>query len=342
MDLAYGSAWASTDRSRLARMIVWQESDVSDYRRFPARPVPTRPPVFRFRRSAAADRVPVATVPVRKGGRLVERDLERFLRSTGTTAFLAIKGDTLVSEVYFNDPNAPKANSIVPSVTAIVPNDRGELLLVHKTDNDLWALPGGGMDVGESMADTVVREVKEETGIDVEVTGVVGIYTNPNHVMAYDDGEVRQQCSICFTTRMLGGQLATSSETSEVECVAPDAAGQPQHPSVDAAADRPLPGAAQRALHRLSQPDRRAAAGSDRSLPGAAAGPEQWPGAPGHQVGSGAESRSTRCSRVMGWPAGPVVMSAKVRASMTGPSSTGKAASSSTRSRSSASERAPE
>ena len=42
---------------------------------------------------------------------------------------------------YFNDPNAPKANSIVPSVTAIVPNDRGEILLVHKTDNDLWHCP---------------------------------------------------------------------------------------------------------------------------------------------------------------------------------------------------------
>src|SRR6266498_3463363 len=121
---------------------------------------------------------------------------------------------------YYNNPTAPKANSIVPSVTAIVPNDRGELLLVHKTDNNLWAIPGGGMDVGEYMAETVVREVKEETGIDVEVTGVVGIYTNPNHVMAYDDGEVRQQCSICFTTRMLGGQLTTSSETSDVQFVA--------------------------------------------------------------------------------------------------------------------------
>jgi ADP-ribose pyrophosphatase YjhB (NUDIX family) len=123
---------------------------------------------------------------------------------------------------YFNDPNAPKANSIVPSVTAIVPNNRGELLLVHKTDNDLWALPGGAMDIGESITDTVVREVKEETGINVEVTGVVGIYTNPNHVMAYDDGEVRQQCSICFTTRMLGGQLTTSGETSDVQFVAPE------------------------------------------------------------------------------------------------------------------------
>jgi 8-oxo-dGTP pyrophosphatase MutT (NUDIX family) len=123
---------------------------------------------------------------------------------------------------YYNDPSAPKATSIVPSVTAIVPNDQGKLLLVHKTDNDLWALPGGAMDVGESMADTVVREIKEETGIDIAVTGVVGIYTNPNHVMAYDDGEVRQQCSICFTTRLLGGHLATSSETSEVAWVAPE------------------------------------------------------------------------------------------------------------------------
>ena len=87
---------------------------------------------------------------------------------------------------YFNDPNPPKANSIVPSVTAIVPNERDELLLVHKTDNDLWALPGGGMDVGESMADTVVREVKDETGIDVEVTGVVGIYTNPHQPQPCD------------------------------------------------------------------------------------------------------------------------------------------------------------
>ena len=134
---------------------------------------------------------------------------------------------------YFNDPNAPKANSLVPSVTAIVPSERGHVLMVHKTDNDLWALPGGAMDVGESMADAVVREVKEETGIKVEVTGVVGIYSNPNHVMAYDDGEVRQQCSICFTTRMLGGQLATSSETKEVRFVDPaDLDSLSIHPSM--------------------------------------------------------------------------------------------------------------
>lgn len=117
---------------------------------------------------------------------------------------------------YLNDPNAPTANSIVPSVTVIATNQAGELLLVHKTDNNRWALPGGGMDPGESIAQAAVRETKEETGMDVQVTGVVGLYTNPNHVIAYDDGEVRQQFSVCFTTDLIGGQLATSSETNEV------------------------------------------------------------------------------------------------------------------------------
>ena len=119
---------------------------------------------------------------------------------------------------YFNDPDAPKANAAVPSVTAVVV-DVGRLLMVHRADNDLWALPGGGHELGESIEDTVIREVKEETGIDVEVTGLVGLYTNPAHVMAYDDGEGRQQFSLCFRARVLGGQLANSPESKAVRWV---------------------------------------------------------------------------------------------------------------------------
>lgn len=123
---------------------------------------------------------------------------------------------------YIDDPNAPQANSVVPSVVAIVQDDQGRVLLIHKTDNNKWALPGGGHDIGESITDTVVREVKEETGYDVEVETITGTYTNPRHVMAYDDGEVRQQFSIAFRARLTGGRPATSSESDRVEWLAPD------------------------------------------------------------------------------------------------------------------------
>jgi ADP-ribose pyrophosphatase YjhB (NUDIX family) len=108
---------------------------------------------------------------------------------------------------YYNDPSAPKANSIVPAVTAAVRDDGGRVLLVRRGGNDYWALPGGAMNLGESIADAAIREVAEETGILVEITGLVGIYTNPGHVMAYDDGEVRQEFSICFHARPQGGEL---------------------------------------------------------------------------------------------------------------------------------------
>ncbi len=122
---------------------------------------------------------------------------------------------------YIDDPDAPKANSVVPSVVAVVEDNDGRILMIHKTDNDLWALPGGGHDIGEFIRETVVREVREETGFEVEVTNIVGTYTNPNHVMAYDDGEVRQQFSIAFSAKLVGGALRASDESREVAWVAP-------------------------------------------------------------------------------------------------------------------------
>jgi ADP-ribose pyrophosphatase YjhB (NUDIX family) len=117
---------------------------------------------------------------------------------------------------YYNDKNAPKATSIKPATSAIVTNVEGEILLHHRTDNNLWGLPGGTMDAGESIAQCVVREVKEETGLDVEPEYLLGIYSNPNHVVSYSDGEVRQQFSICFYCRLLGGEIKVSDESHEV------------------------------------------------------------------------------------------------------------------------------
>jgi CubicO group peptidase (beta-lactamase class C family) len=104
-----GAGWiglaASTSRSQLARAVVWGESDTEDHRRFPARSVAAGPDRFDFRRPAGGGRVPPAAVrrvSVQEGDRRVERDLTQFLAATDTTAFLIVRGDTLLYEGYFN------------------------------------------------------------------------------------------------------------------------------------------------------------------------------------------------------------------------------------------------
>lgn len=134
---------------------------------------------------------------------------------------------------YLDDPHAPKANSIVVAVTVFVVDDHDRVLLIRRTDNGLWAVPGGAQDFGEYIAETAVRETREESGIAIEVTGIVGIYTNPHHVMAYTDGEVRQQFSICFRARYLSGEPTPSDESSEVRWVTRDELDElPIHPSM--------------------------------------------------------------------------------------------------------------
>jgi ADP-ribose pyrophosphatase YjhB (NUDIX family) len=121
---------------------------------------------------------------------------------------------------YYDDPSAPKANSLVPSVNVVVVNDAGEILMIRRTDNDNWAVPGGAVDLGESVAQAAVRETVEESGIECEITGIVGIYSDPKHVLLYtSNGEVRQEFSIVLTARSLSGQPTPSSETSEVRWV---------------------------------------------------------------------------------------------------------------------------
>ena len=124
---------------------------------------------------------------------------------------------------YYDDPAAPAPNSLVVAASAVVTDEQGRILLQRRRDNDLWALPGGGMEMNDSLPGCAVREVKEETGYDVEITGLVGTYTDPRHVIAYTDGEVRRQFNVCFTARIIGGELTVSDESTEVRFTAPAA-----------------------------------------------------------------------------------------------------------------------
>ena len=116
-------------------------------------------------------------------------------------------------------------------------------MLIRRSDNDNWAVPGGAIDLGESMVQAAVRETREETGIDCEITGLVGIYTDPKHVILYtSNGEARQEFSILLTGVATGGQPTPSSESSEVRWVPrADVAGYQMDRSMRHA-DRALPG----------------------------------------------------------------------------------------------------
>lgn len=133
---------------------------------------------------------------------------------------------------HFDDPAAPRANSLVVAVTVFVVDEHERVLLVRPTGADQWGLPGGEPPAGEYVAAAAVRTIRARSGVDVEVTGLVGVYSNPHHVVAYPDGEVRQQCALCFRARYLGGVPAAGDGVDEVRWVPSDALDElPLHPS---------------------------------------------------------------------------------------------------------------
>jgi len=134
---------------------------------------------------------------------------------------------------YYHDPSAPRANSLVVGSSAIVVDDRSRLLLQRRSDSGNWALPGGVMEIGETLAQSLIREVREESGLEVAVRRIVGVYSDPGHVFAYDDGEVRQEFSICIACEIAGGSLRISAESTQIGFFGfDDLAGMQIHESV--------------------------------------------------------------------------------------------------------------
>jgi len=118
---------------------------------------------------------------------------------------------------YFHDPSAPAPNVLVPAAFAVVRDDTGRVLLCQRADTGNWEIPGGSVEMGESALEAVQREVEEETGVLIVVSGVSGIYTDPGYVIAYSTGEVRQQFAVCFHARPRAGSIRPDGqETAQV------------------------------------------------------------------------------------------------------------------------------
>jgi len=122
---------------------------------------------------------------------------------------------------YWNDAGAPAPNSLVPACGVLATDERGRLLLQRRRDTGQWALPMGKMELGETPSECAVRETREETGVLVEVTGILGIFSDPGHIVQYGDGEIRQEYEVILLARPVSGQPSVNDEASEVGWVEP-------------------------------------------------------------------------------------------------------------------------
>lgn len=115
------------------------------------------------------------------------------------------------------------ALGIRPSVSAVIFDRQGQLLLQRRSDGGQWGLPGGSVEIGESITQAIRREVREETGLDVTVHRLVGVYSDPRRqVVRYPSGDVWHYVNACVECVARGGVLTTSDETLELRYVRVD------------------------------------------------------------------------------------------------------------------------
>jgi len=114
-------------------------------------------------------------------------------------------------------PRLGKEGQLRMGCSAVIFDEtRTKALLTRRTDNGRWCIPGGGMDAGESAAEACIREVWEETGLHVEVKRLVGVYSNPDQLVVYPDGNKAHFVVLSFEVQVIGGDLGLSNETTEV------------------------------------------------------------------------------------------------------------------------------
>jgi ADP-ribose pyrophosphatase YjhB (NUDIX family) len=107
------------------------------------------------------------------------RDLAASQTGTASSRPRTEPGRRQMRREYDHDPDAPAPTYVTPAAFVAVRDPAGALLLVRRRDTGDWELPGGRVEPGESATDAAVRETAEESGVNVEITGVVGICTDP-------------------------------------------------------------------------------------------------------------------------------------------------------------------
>ena len=121
-------------------------------------------------------------------------------------------------------PVSRTPDTVRPGVCAVIFDDQGKVLLERRSDNGFWGLPGGGVDIGESVEQAVKREVLEETGLQVTVKRLVGIYSDPrrHNISTYPSGHIVQWLTAVFECARDSGRLRISHESTDLGYFAAD------------------------------------------------------------------------------------------------------------------------
>jgi ADP-ribose pyrophosphatase YjhB (NUDIX family) len=130
---------------------------------------------------------------------------------------------------WIGQPVTRRPDRIAASVSAAIFDTTGKLLLMHRTDNNFWGLPGGKMEIGESVTRATQREVFEETGLHVDVLRLIGVYSDPAYYMiaSYPGGDLVHYVNLCFLCTATSGELRGSEEGLELGFYATGALPEP-------------------------------------------------------------------------------------------------------------------
>ena len=119
-----------------------------------------------------------------------------------------------MTKLIFGDRIGKHARLVVSCAAVILDAPKQKVVLTRRSDNGLWCLPGGGMDPGESAVECCVRESMEETGLEVQVNHLIGVYTSPHLIIEYPDGNRYHMVTLNFEAEPTGGELTLSDETT--------------------------------------------------------------------------------------------------------------------------------
>jgi ADP-ribose pyrophosphatase YjhB (NUDIX family) len=112
-------------------------------------------------------------------------------------------------------PRLGKQGKLRLGCSAAIFDEQRRILLTRRADNGQWCLPGGALESGESAAEACEREVLEETGLEVRVKRLVGVYSHPDQLVIYPDGNKAFIVALHFEAEVIGGELGLSNETTD-------------------------------------------------------------------------------------------------------------------------------